>query len=57
MSAENSSVDSEPAASGREAGSRESCIPHFDALWFCYSTFYARITIFQGLHVIFQPKI
>ncbi|KAK9906779.1 hypothetical protein WJX75_007816 [Coccomyxa subellipsoidea] len=37
MSAENSSVDSEPAASEREAGSRESCIPHFDALWFCYS--------------------
>lgn len=26
-----------PTHTGREASQRESCIPHFDALWFCYS--------------------
>ncbi|CAL8462553.1 g2086 [Coccomyxa elongata] len=34
------STDSQRAASGKEANSRESCIPHFDALWFCYTPGY-----------------
>lgn len=37
MSEESVSTDSQRAASGKEASSLESCIPHFDALWFCYS--------------------
>ena len=63
MSQQQEGVDAgtEPNASrrssGKEAGGRESCVPHFDALWFCYSELSWTLLLSCRRHAWWMPLL